>query len=339
MRLDLLAEALGDAGLAGRGPIGPDDLEPLPASGVAHDHVLIAGKGRLVRIPRLSQSGRSAADNLCYQASCFARAEPSGCTPRLYGVLSPEPALPMGALVVDAIAGRTVRLPDDLPAIARCLAAIHGLPVPDRPAPLPVQTDPVAATLAVIEDQADWLDRAGLDPEAVAVIRAEFGAARTAAHWPNAPHAHTLVVADTHPGNYVVDAAGAAWFVDLEKAAYGQPAIDVAHVTLPTSTGWDRRVTGSVSAGDVAAFEAAYLAALPPPVAAGVAPWLGPLRRLTWLRSVTWFARWLARSVREGDPWDAADLPPGLIAHWRAHVRASLAPAALERMVRALPAW
>lgn len=337
-----LASALAAAGLGPPG-LAAGDLHPLAPAGVAHDHVAIAGSGLLLRLPRLSQTGRGAADNLAYQAACFARAAPSGATPRLHGVLQPSAALPMGALpmgalLVDAIAGRPVRLPEDLPAIAACLAAIHGLPPPLEPAPLPVQADPVAATLAVIAEQAAWLDRAGLDPRAAAAIADEIAAARTA-RWPAAPPARTLVVADSHPGNYVVDAVGKAWFVDLEKAAYGTPAIDVAHVTLPTSTGWDSRVTGTLAPADIAGFEAAWLAALPRPVADAARPWLAPLRRLVWLRTVTWFARWRARSGSAGDPWRAADLPAGLRAHLEAHVEASLAPSAVAAMRAALPAW
>jgi hypothetical protein len=291
-----------------------------------------------VRVPRLSQTGRAAADNLAYQAACFARAEPSGATPRLHGVLPPAPELPMGALVVDAIAGRPATLPQDLPAIAGCLAAIHALPIPAAPAPLTVQADPVAATLAVIAEQAAWLDSAGIAPQSVAVIRDEIERARTTA-WPVAVHPRTLVVTDSHPGNYVIDGGGKAWFVDLEKAAYGTPAIDVAHVTLPTSIGWDGRVTGIVAPADVRAFEAAWCAALPPELAAAAAPWLAPLRRLVWLRSLTWFARWRARSGRAGDPWSAADLPSALKRHLHAHVGVSLAPHVLARMQDELPPW
>lgn len=327
--LSSLANALNAARLAGADPVSAEDLRPLPPAGVAHDHVLIGDTGRIVRLPRLSQTGRSAADNLRYQTACFARAEPSGATPRLHGTLPPAPSLPMGALVIDAIAGRPVRLPDDLAAIARCLAAIHSLPVPDLTDPaaagqLPVQPDPVASTLATIEDQAAWLDRAGLDPDSVAIIRSAIESVRKGGHWPSAQHACVLVVTDSHPGNYLIDRQGKAWFVDLEKAAYSQPAIDVAHATLPTSTGWDLRVTGTVGRDAVSAFESAYLAALPADVRAGVEPWLTPMRRLTWLRTVTWFVRWRARSGIEADPWNADDLPATLGAHLRSHVRDAL---------------
>ena len=42
----------------------------------------------------------------------------------------------------------------------------------------------------------------------------------------------TVALADTHPGNFIVDRAGIAWFVDLEKVHVGSPAIDLAHATL-----------------------------------------------------------------------------------------------------------
>ncbi|MEZ5668067.1 MAG: phosphotransferase [Alphaproteobacteria bacterium] len=342
-RLARLAAALAETGLAGTAAAPTAaDLVPLPAAGVAHDHVAIRGAGRVVRLPRMSQSGRAAADNLTYQAACFARAAASGATPRLHGLLQPSADWPMGGLVVDAVAGRPPRLPDDLPAIARCLAAIHALPAPPAFAPLPLHADPVGATLAAIAEQAAWLDRADLAADSVALIRGEIAMAQAAAPALPAgrpPHLQALVVSDAHPGNYLVDADGKAWFVDLEKAAYGQPAIDIAHVTLPTSTGWDRRVAGSVAAADVAAFESAWLAAVPAPVADAVRPWLAPLRRLTWLRTVTWFARWRARSGLAGDPWSAADLPPPLRAHMAAHVASSLAPQALRGIQAILPRW
>ena len=346
-----LADALSATDFAGRSDLSADGLLPMPVAGVAHDHMAIVGTGRIVRLPRLSQTGRSSSDNLTYQAACFSRAAPSGVTPRLHGLLPPcngEPsderqqAWPMGALVVDAIDGRPPHLPDDLPAVAHCLAAIHTLAYPADRAPLPVHDDPIATTLAAIDQQADWLDRAQIDPISVAIIREEIACAKQAA----ATLSRTLtspilalVVSDAHPGNFLIDPAGKAWFVDLEKAAYGQPAIDVAHATLPTSVGWDARITGQVTDADVTAFEVAYLAAVPESIRIAVAPWLAPMRRLTWLRTITWFARWRARSNQPDDPWSAADLPPALRAHMAAHVTASLAPQMLDGMREGLPQW
>lgn len=334
----VLAEALAAARLAGCSAVSSETLSPLPAAGVAHDHWAIEGTDLLLRVPRLSQSGHAAHDNLAYQAACFERAQPSGATPRLHGILPVSERLPMGALVVDHIAGRAVRLPSDLSAMAECLASIHSLPLPVAALPLATHDNPITSLKALIVDQAKWLDQAGLADESVTIIREQVAAVGAQLYPRDSPQMRCLIVADAHPGNYLVDRSGKAWFVDLEKAAYGHPAIDVVHATLPTSVGWDARIAGTVTARDVATFEAAYLGALPPALRVAVQPWLAPVRRLVWLRTVTWFARWRARSTRAGDPWNAADLPSALREHMRAHVDTSLSPDGLVRALSALPA-
>ena len=110
--------------------LAPEDLRPLADTGLAHDHVRLGRTGWLARVPKQSQMRLNAADNLAYQAACFAAMAPSGHTPRIHGTLPPDPDLPMGALIVEAIDGRPPRLPDDLDAVMRALAAIHRLPVP-----------------------------------------------------------------------------------------------------------------------------------------------------------------------------------------------------------------
>ena len=40
----------------------------------------------------------------------------------------------------------------------------------------------------------------------------------------------------------MIEAAGRAVFVDLEKALYGSPAVDLAHASIYTSTMWDPEI-------------------------------------------------------------------------------------------------
>ncbi len=311
----------------------PGDLEPLAARGIAHDHIRVrgarlAGRAVLVRAPRLSQWGLGAEENLAYQEACFARAEASGRTPALLGRIAPAPGLPMGALLVEEIRGRKARLPDDLPAIAECLASIHGLPLPppEKRPPLRVHDDPVRATLEVIEGQAAYLDAAGLGPAARAQVEDELAwARRLAAEGTGGAQPMTLVGTDTHPGNFLIeedglieeagpveeDGAGPrrAVFVDLEKALYGAPAIDLAHATLYTSTMWDPDCQAELDAGDVAGFIDDYLGRVDAALARCLRPWLMPMRRLTWLRTLTWCARWRVES-RGGGAWSAARVEP-----------------------------
>lgn len=302
-------------------------LEPMPLKGVAHDHVRLRGHRLVARVPRWSQMGLAADAALDHQAAAFRRAEPCGHTPSLVAVLPPEPGLPMGALLVTEIAGRPPRLPGDMPAIARALAALHRMPLPEpgERAPLPAPADPVAATLAHVERQADWFDRAGLAPAARAAIAAELEETRR--FRTGLPQPCALVGSDVHPGNFLIDGNGKAWFTDLEKLQYGHPAIDLAHASLPTSTRWDREVDAELSPEEVAVFLAAWEAAVPARLAEAVRPWLKPLRRLTWLRTLSWMARWKV---------EGAILSPGmpepLRRHMDTHVAAILHPDSIQRV-------
>ncbi len=243
-------------------------------------------------------------------------------------MLPPEEGLPTGALLVTEIVGRTPRLPGDMPAIARALAALHRLPVPDERTPLPAPADPLAALLAQVERQADWFADAGLSPEARRLIDAELDAARLDA--PSAAHGPvTAVGVDVHPGNFLIDEAGTAWFTDLEKLQYGHPAMDLAHASLYSSTKWDPAVDAVLTAAEVAAFHAAWAAAVPPDLAEAARPGIKPLRRLTWLRTLSWMARWSVSGATL-----SPGMPAGLRAHMDAHAADILRAERIERVRR-----
>src|SRR5215831_933583 len=93
------------------------------------------------------------------------------------------------------------------------------------------------------------------------------------------PQPLTVALADTHPGNFIVDRSGIAWFVDLEKVHVGSPAIDLAHATLLTSTLWHPDVGVALSRDDVQAFHENYLARVPRALADALRPWIVPMRR------------------------------------------------------------
>ena len=126
----------------------------------------LAGTGWLARIPKQSQLGLGAADNLRYQVACFGRAAASGHTPHMLGHLPPSTHLPRGALLVDEIVGRPAQLPGDLNAIASALASLHALPLPDASArpPLLDAPDPLQALHDEIAEQAAYLPQADVAP-------------------------------------------------------------------------------------------------------------------------------------------------------------------------------
>ncbi len=291
------------AELAASTGIPAEALEPAGFSGMAHDHYRVRGKGLILRVPRVSQWGLPAEANLAYQAAAFRRAAASGHTPRLEAVLPRHPALPMGALLVEEIAGEKPRLPRDLPAIVACLAAVHSLAMPALAARPPLLSPPQALLqmLETIERQAGFLGRAGLAPEAELQLREELEAARRrVAEGLSAAEPKCLILTDSHPGNFVIHPSGKAYFVDLEKAMYALPAIDLAHATLYTSTRFDPEIDAVLGADETLGFYRSYLAAIGRDAAAALVPWLASTRRLVWLRTMTWCVRWAVESQGSG---------------------------------------
>lgn len=321
------------------------DLEPMQVKGLAHEHVRIKRRGLVLRVPKQSQFALAAADNLAYQAACFDRVSRSAHAPGLAAVLEPDAELPMGALVVEEIVGRPPRLPEDLPALAAAMARVHALPLPppeQRP-PLADHDDPVAGAMAEIERQAAYLDSAGLDPAARAEIAEELDWARAfRREIAGAAQPVTLVLTDTHPGNFLVCDDGRAVIVDLEKALYGSPGTDLAHATLYSSTTWDLDTYAELTVDRLAATYRSYLDGLDPELAARLRPWLVPLRRITFLRAITWCVMWSVehRAAAKAEnltaastaDWSADNTDPALIRHVAGRVAEYLRPQTLRRM-------
>jgi thiamine kinase-like enzyme len=229
-------------------------------------------------------------------------------------------------LIVDFIDGRAPRLPDELTLMADTLARIHALPLPSGTL-LPRQGNPFRETLEAIDlNVTRFLDQAVPESRARAEIIDELRAVREqGAALAGTLQPLTVALADTHPGNFLVDRASCAWFVDLEKVHVGSPAIDLAHATLPTSTLWHPDVGTRLTDEAVERFYDDYLGRLGEEQREALRPWLGPMRRLTWLRTTLFMARWRVETRRPRDPsnpvqWSDA----GLEARMKAHIEAQI---------------
>ena len=302
------------------------DGETLPATGTAHGHVRLAD-GRLARIAYAHDGDPTAAPRLHAQAAAFRYLQPAGRTPRLHDVVEPQPGLPGGALIVDFIDGRAPRLPGELVAMADTLARLHALTLPPANSPIPRQKNPFHETLEAVELNAmRFLDQAVPDRGSRAEIAEELRLMRgMALAFARRPQPLSVALADTHPGNFIVDRDGLAWFVDLEKVHVGSPAIDLAHATLPTSTLWHPDVGTELSRDEVRGFYDVYLGKVGKRRAAALRPWLQPMRRLTWLRTTLFMARWRVQTRAPRDPadpsqWSDAGLEPGMKAHIDARI-------------------
>ena len=297
------------------------DGEALPATGTAHGHVRLAD-GSLARTAYAHDGDSAAATRLATQAEAFRHLAPAGRTPKLRDIVQPQPGLPGGALIVDFVEGRPPRLPDELPALADTLARLHALPLPAASSLIPRQKNPFLETLEVAELNAmRFLDKAVPDSGARAEIAEELRLMRgMALAFAQRRQPLSIALADTHPGNFIVDATGLAWFVDLEKVHVGSPAIDLAHATLATSTLWHPDIDRLLSRDEVQRFYDLYLDKVGKKRAVELQPWLLPMRRLTWLRTTLFMARWRVQTRRPRDvsdpaQWSDAGLEPCMKAH------------------------
>jgi thiamine kinase-like enzyme len=313
-------------------------LMPLADTGLAHWHVRLGDTGMLARIPKQSQMQLGAAENLAYQRACFERAGASGHTPRLHHVIGPDGGLPRGALIVDYIDGRPVCLPNDLPLLMRALAAIHSLPLPSpaERAPLRDTADPLADLLVEVREQAQYLGTARIDRRVQDAIETELALFADRVASPGRPP-KALIAFDAHPGNFLTTADARAVLVDLEKARYAYPPLDLAHATLYTSTTWDVTSSAVLSVDEISAAYHAWSQTCGT-VAAAYGPWHLPLRRAMWLWAITWCAKWravsplAAKAGAEGEDWSAANSDEALVAHVRERVDHYLSPDIVMRM-------
>jgi thiamine kinase-like enzyme len=321
-----------------------NDLASLSSKGTAHGHVAILppvdGRNLVVRIAYAFPNDPTAAQRLIVQAEAFRRCAPSNATPRLFATVPPSAATPGGLLIVDRIDGRPPQLPQELALMARSLAAIHALPVPpqQQAAPIPFPADAVTALLQTVETNAVFFDRMQMDDASRRALREELEFAHAYANSKSRGTPEpVLALADTHPGNFLVDAEGKAWFVDLEKVHYGAAAIDLAHATLYTSTRWDRDVDIALSRNAIAQFYRTYLARIGEARAQRLRPFLLPLRRMTWLRTMAFTARWSVQtdptySGTEPDRWSDTGLSSEMKVHTQATIADFYRPQTIERI-------
>jgi hypothetical protein len=336
-----IASALRAALHAAKLPGAHGPLEALSDSGLAHLHLRLVGTGWLARIPKQSQMGLAAAEHLRYEAACFAHAAASGHAPALHAVLPPSADLPRGALLVDEVEGRPLRLPQDLDALTQALARLHALPVPPpvQRSPLLDPADPLDHLAREIALQGQHLAEAGLERPALQRIEHERARFAWLLRQHERPPRH-LIAFDAHPGNFLRCADGRAVLVDLEKARYGAAALDLAHATLYTSTTWDRHSHAVLDDAQVTHAAHHWLDALASAgVDAGVErAWIAPLRRAMWLWSITWCAKWRVQSGQarkdggDGEDWSTDLSTQALVAHVRDRVDHYLSTAVVQQV-------
>jgi hypothetical protein len=304
-------------------------LRALKSAGLTHDHYIIGDTGQLLRIPRRNQLDMTPADYLAHQKSCYDAAAPSGATPGMADLLPPSKDLPQGAMIVDYIESRRPETSEDKQAMARCMAALNVLPVPEnssvRRAPYPFQTQ----WFVMEELFGRYITGDKIAPAAQKLLLAEKDALRAemdklAKRAETLPQA--LIGADSHAGNFIIDDAGKAWFVDLEFLIADVPQIDAADAASPLTSQLDPANKAVFSAAEKKEFYKTWSAQsgydrLPENEAL-----LALSERMVNMRTLAWLCYWVQDGATE------QKVSPETRANWNRMAADYLKPAALEKL-------
>ena len=172
-------------------------------------------------------------DQIGYEFSALKNLEPGGRTPQAFFY---DPS--MNILVMEHLPGRPLRYETDLPAAAEIFADIHALPIPENCRLL----EPKNPLEAIIEecrqmvshyyswDQADPTVRRLLE-----TLEREISAKDL-----SAPQGirECIVNTEVNSGNFLINPEGTSYLIDWEKPLISEPAQDLGHFLVPTTTFW-----------------------------------------------------------------------------------------------------
>ena len=332
-RLPALLSALQAAG------IDPGTPELMPDTGLAHDHVRLGGTGWIARLPKQSQMQLGAAENLAYQAACFERASASGHAPRLRPCCRPPRRCPAAGSSWRRSRGAPRGCPATCRRSWRRSRRSMACRCPRRPRARRCSTRPIRSPICWRKSTRRPRICRPRTADTRAIIERHLKALRDLAGAAARPP-QRLISFDAHPGNFLITPSGRAVLVDLEKARYSAPPLDLAHATLYTSTTWDVASHAVLSPHEVAQACHDWLAHLPEAERAAQRGWILPMRRAMWLWSMTWCAKWRvlsdadAQAGPEGEDWASDKSEAALIAHVRTRVDHYLDPETASRIDR-----
>ena len=187
------------------------------------------GRKLVLRINRGSQMHLP--DQIGYEFSALKALEPSGRTPKALFCDSG-----MNCLVMEHLPGRPLRYETDMEAAAEIFADIHALP------PAPGLIEPENPLQAIIDEcremVAHYYEWDKADPEVVRLLKTlekEISAKDLTAP---AGLRKCIVNTEVNSGNFLINPGGRSCLIDWEKPLISEPAQDLGHFLVPTTTFW-----------------------------------------------------------------------------------------------------
>jgi aminoglycoside phosphotransferase (APT) family kinase protein len=267
---------------------------------------LVRGEPDLVaRLVTGTQMGLPLEVQATYEHHALELLAPSGVTPRPRHV-DPDPeGLPYPLILEEYLPGRPLDYSTDLPAAARCLAAVHALGVPEGHR-LQVHPDPAPAILEESRGLAEpYLSWDGAPDGTKEALRRGFARIEGFLERRDlfAGGDLSIVNYDLNTHNFVVgEAGGAAKLLDWEKARVAPRTQDLAHFLLPTTTLWRDDTATLLSGAQEGEFVGAYLERSPVEDEARFRHQLEAMKTIVSLRAVSWCAWAVQETARAGRP-------------------------------------
>ena len=242
----------------------------------------VSGQELVLRINRGSQMHLD--DQIGYEFSALKALESSGRTPKALFCDNGQ-----NCLVMEYLPGRPLRYETDLAIGAEILADIHAVPLPYH-CSLIEPGNPLEAIIdecrQMVAHYYSW-DRA--DPEVIHLL--ETLEREISARDLSAPSGITKCIVNTevNSGNFLINPGGTNYLVDWEKPLISEPAQDLGHFLVPTTTFWKTDVI--LTPEDIRHFVTCYEQAVSGRFDTTSLPERLPLYfTVTCLRGVTWCA-------------------------------------------------
>ncbi len=241
-----------------------------------------------------------------YEFAALRELHPSGRTPEALFCDDSRAILPYGTLVMEWLPGRPLRYETDLAAAAEILADIHTLPVRE-PSPLLRAERPARAIYEeCLAMGGQYLSWDGADKAVCALLETlicEIGALPLDAP-SDAPRC--LVNTELNSGNFLINPGEHSYLIDWEKPLLSEPAQDLGHFLVPTTTFWKTDVI--LTPEEIGDFVRCYIRAVDGRMETATLRGRLPLFfTVTCLRGVTWCAMALREYTQPGRALTNAD--------------------------------
>ena len=187
------------------------------------------GRKLVLRINRGSQMHLP--DQIGYEFSALKALEPSGRTPKALFCDSG-----MNCLVMEHLPGRPLRYETDMEAAAEIFADIHALP------PASGLIEPENPLQAIIDEcremVAHYYEWDKADPEVVRLLKILEKEISSKDLTAPAGLRKCIVNTEVNSGNFLINPGGHSYLIDWEKPLISEPAQDLGHFLVPTTTFW-----------------------------------------------------------------------------------------------------